>query len=40
MLDFYIKVQVWRRMVRLSPRVAPQVPYTPKTILVKKKKMM
>ena len=31
-LDFYTKVQVWGRMVRVSP----QVPYTPKAILVKK----
>ena len=31
-LDFYTKVQVWGRMVKVSP----QVPYTPKVILVKK----
>jgi hypothetical protein len=33
-LDFYTKVQVWGRMVRVSP----QVPYTPKAILVKRNK--
>ena len=32
-LDFYTKVQVWGRMVKISP----QIPYT-KAILVKMKK--
>ena len=34
-LYFYTKVQVWGMMVRTSSHV----PFTPKTILVKKKKM-
>jgi hypothetical protein len=33
-LDFYIKVQVWGRIVRVSP----QVPDTPKTIMYERKK--